>query len=136
MSNYLSRLKQLDTEKHSQQIPDTEPAKPPKGAFAGSGGMGLGHTEKNNALTKGGAPSSSIDILKRLEEAPQTNVEIKAERRSTNCSQCKFLRRPGTAQACGERTDLPIMWGLLHHLPADYGLTCPRWVFKSLGFKS
>ena len=71
-----------------------------------------------------------------------TGIPIKAYRpallddkvpQTPRCDQCKFLRRPGNALACGSRTDLPRMWGLLHELPQDHGATCQSWLFKSLG---
>ncbi len=38
MSSYLARLKQLESEKNLLYSPNTEPAKPSKGAFGGFGG--------------------------------------------------------------------------------------------------
>jgi len=42
MSSYLARLKQFESEKNLLYSPNTEPAKPSKGAFEGFGGRPRG----------------------------------------------------------------------------------------------
>jgi hypothetical protein len=43
------------------------------------------------------------------------------------CDRCAHCYRPGIAQACAARTDLPWMFGLLYHLPEDRGASCSSW---------
>ena len=47
MSQYLARLKQLESGKNSRYVPDSEPSKGSKGTFEGFEGTGAGHIEKN-----------------------------------------------------------------------------------------
>lgn len=46
MSAYLARLKQLEDEKNSHNVPDSEPSKPPKVPFDPFGGTHPAHIEK------------------------------------------------------------------------------------------
>ena len=47
MSQYLARLKQLESGKNSLYVPDSEPSKPSKVPFEPFEGTGAGHIEKN-----------------------------------------------------------------------------------------
>lgn len=51
MSSYLARLKQLESEKNLLYTPNTEPAKPSKGAFGGFAGLMLGVFRKFSLLS-------------------------------------------------------------------------------------
>ena len=46
MSAYLARLKQIENEKNSHYVPDSEPTKPSKAPFVGFDGTGSTHIEK------------------------------------------------------------------------------------------
>ena len=46
MSAYLARLKQLENEKNSHYVPNSELTKPSKAPFVSFGGTGTGHIEK------------------------------------------------------------------------------------------
>lgn len=43
------------------------------------------------------------------------------------CDRCANCYHPGIAQACGVRSDLPHLFGLLYHLPEDRGESCASW---------
>lgn len=47
------------------------------------------------------------------------------------CRQCTGFRRPGLSGGyCIARPDLPIAYGLLHHLPDDLGAACDRFAMS------
>ena len=65
MSEYLARLKQLESDKNFQNTHGIEPAKPSKGGFGGFGGFGGKHLG-NILITNTTAPPEHEIKLKRL----------------------------------------------------------------------
>jgi len=67
MSAYLAKLKQLESEKYSHYVPDSEPSKPSKVPFEPFEGTGTGHIEKKNI----GNPNEKIFQKNALKVNPQ-----------------------------------------------------------------
>lgn len=83
MSAYLARLKQLEKEKNSHYVPNSEPAKPSKAPFVGFDGTNLGHDEKKivdiakpETLQNRQREARRQKVIAMLEAAPGTQRAI------------------------------------------------------------
>ena len=81
MSAYLTRLKQLESEKNSHYVLDSEPSKPSKAPFEPFEGTGTGHIEKKItddveiiALPEPSATAKPETLLDRQREARRKKV--------------------------------------------------------------
>ncbi len=99
MSAYLARLKELESEKNSHYVPDSEPTKPSKAPFVGFDGTGTGHIEKKIIAVEIIAPPVPSEIAK-----PETLQDRRREaRRQKVIAMLEAV--PGTQRAIYADTD-------------------------------
>ena len=72
MSAYLTRLKQLEDEKNSRYVPNSEPSKPSKVPFEPFEGTGAGHIEKN--ISDNGSQQKPETLQDRQRETRRQKV--------------------------------------------------------------
>ncbi|MCO5107135.1 MAG: hypothetical protein M9907_08640 [Burkholderiaceae bacterium] len=80
-----------------------------------------------HGLYDGDADRASLLAMHRLDPGATCDLVGEMAARVLRCRRCAHFRRPGLADQgyCGERADLPIVYGLLHALPPDGGAWCP-----------
>jgi len=86
MSAYLAKLKQLESEKYSHYVPDSEPSKPSKVPFEPFEGTGTGHIEKKiidmpkpETLQDRQRETRRQKVIAMLEAVPDTQRAITAD---------------------------------------------------------
>lgn len=80
-----------------------------------------------HGLYDGDADRASLLAMHRLDPGASFDLVGEMAARVSRCRRCTHVRRPGLADHgyCGEREDLPIVYGLLRALPPDGGAWCP-----------